>query len=457
MAGVEVVSIRTPGLGDTSYVLIHDGYALVVDPQRDVGRFLTVLAERNVQATHVLETHLHNDYVSGGRELARRLDADLVIPAAAGVAFAHVPAFHGEPLAGESGLSICPLHTPGHTPEHTSYLVLEEERPVAVFSGGSLLVQAAGRTDLLGEARARQLAFAQFGSVTRLARLPGHVELLPTHGQGSFCTSTAAGPETSTIGREQSESPVLRYASADEFADAQLAGLQPYPSYYASMGPINLMGPPPMPPLDVPELTGPQVDALAGKAQLVDARPRRSFAAGHLPGSLGIEAGDGFASWVGWLTEFGSPLVFVVEEEDPRALAKDVARIGFDRVVGFVRDLTPWARQGELSSYRVATLEEFGAAARDPAKHSILDVRAPGEWAGAHIPGSVNRYVPDLLDAPLGYEPGAEVWVACESGFRSTIAAGLLQRQGAIPVVLDEGGVTDVLALPTFRREALSR
>ena len=449
---VEVHPIRTPGLGDTSYLLSHAGYGLVVDPQRDLGRFLEAIERRAVHVTHVLETHLHNDYVSGGRELARRLDADLVLPAAAGAAFAHVMAFHQEDFEGEGGLAVRPLHTPGHTPEHTSYLVLLDAAPVAVFSGGSLLVRSAGRTDLLGPERARQLARAQFGSVRRLADLPGAVELFPTHGEGSFCASTAAGKTTSTIGAERAENPVLAYRDADSFADAQLAGLQPYPSYYAHMGPINLLGPSPMPSLDPRPLDKQEVERIREHGSVIDARPRRLFAAGHIPGSLGIEAGEAFSAWVGWLTRFGAPLALVVETEDARELAVELARIGFDQVEGFVRDLTPWAEAGELSAYRVVSLEEFAEAAARPEEHTILDVRTPAEWERGHVPGSLNRYVPELAADVGPLEAGSEVWVACESGLRSTIAAGLLERGGLVPVVLDRGGVSDLLTHPALRR-----
>ena len=450
MAPVEVHAIRTPGLGDTSYLLGHGGYGMVVDPQRDLDRFLDAIEQHTVQVTHVLETHLHNDYVSGGRELARRLDADLVLPAAAGAAFAHVMAFHQEDIEGEAGLVVRPLHTPGHTPEHTSYLVLVGGDPVAVFSGGSLLVRSAGRTDLLGSERARQLARAQFGSVRRLGELPAETELFPTHGEGSFCASSGAGRTTSTIGAERAENPALAYADADSFADAQLAGLQPYPSYYAHMGPINLLGPRPMPSLDLRQLDRHEVEWIRQEGTVVDARPRSAFARGHLRGSLGIEAGDAFAAWVGWLAAFGAPLALVVEDEDPRELAVELARIGFDRVEGFVRDLSPWADAGELDSYRVVSLDEYAEAAARR-EHTILDVRTPGEWQRAHLPGSINRYVPDLAGGVPSLEPGSEVWVACESGLRSTIAAGLLERGGLVPVVLDRGGVSDLLARPAAR------
>jgi glyoxylase-like metal-dependent hydrolase (beta-lactamase superfamily II) len=189
---VEITPFRSVGLGDSTYLVAHDGVGILVDPQRDSDRFLESADASGVRIRYVLETHLHNDYISGGREAARRSGARLVLPAAAGAAFDHVPAFHLEDLEAEALLTIRPIHTPGHTPEHVSYLILLDRQPVALFSGGSLLAGAAGRTDLLGRARAEQLGVLQFGSLRRLAALPEELPLYPTHGAGSFCSATAA-------------------------------------------------------------------------------------------------------------------------------------------------------------------------------------------------------------------------------------------------------------------------
>ena len=187
-----IEAIRTESLGDTSYVLAHGGHGIVIDPQRDIHRFLQVIERLEVDVTHVIDTHVHNDYLSGTPALARRLGADLVMPAGSGAGFAFVPAFHLEELKGGGSLVIRPIHTPGHTPEHMSYLVLIDGVPAAVFTGGSLLVGSAGRSDLLGDEFADSLARLQYLSVNRLAELPGDVEVLPTHGAGSFCTSSGS-------------------------------------------------------------------------------------------------------------------------------------------------------------------------------------------------------------------------------------------------------------------------
>ncbi|GAB4003952.1 hypothetical protein GCM10029992_47520 [Glycomyces albus] len=245
---MEIISFPTPGLGDTSYLLVHDGTGVLVDPQRDIDRFLREAEQRDVELRFVLETHLHNDYVSGGEQAALRSGAELVVPAAAAPAYRHTPAFHMEDIKTDSALSLRPIHTPGHTPEHTSYLVLIDGEPRAVFSGGSLLVAAAGRPDLLGPERAESLARLQHRSVQRLADLPSDVALLPTHGAGSFCTTTGALRTTSTIGEECESNPLLSLQTADEFAERLMAAPAPIPAFYRYMGPANTFGVPPMPP-----------------------------------------------------------------------------------------------------------------------------------------------------------------------------------------------------------------
>ncbi len=446
---VDVEAIRTPGLGDTTYILSHNGRGVVVDPQRDIDRFLDAGHAHNIRIRYVLETHVHNDYVSGGRELARRAQAELVLPAGAGVAFDHTPAFHLEDLAADDGLLVRPIHTPGHTPEHVSYLVFVDGEPAALFSGGSLLVGSAGRPDLLGIERAHQLAMAQFQSVRRLASLPDELALYPTHGEGSFCSASSAGRSTSTIGFEKQTNPLLQHRTPEAFAQAQLAGLQPYPKYYAFMGPINTLGPEPLPDMDVPELTPESVHARLTEVQVVDARPRAAYAAGHIPGAFGVELADDFGTWVGWLLPFNAPIVLVLEaDQDLAEAVVQLERIGFDRVQGVLRGLSGWQAAGyATATYGVVDAAEFASAVSDGSARQVLDVRSPAEWQTGSVPGAHWRYVPDLmLGVPSELTPDEPVWLLCASGFRASIAAGLLQRHGFTPIVLARGGVADVLA-----------
>ncbi|HSF85941.1 MAG TPA: rhodanese-like domain-containing protein [Acidimicrobiia bacterium] len=447
---MDVRSIRTASLGDATYIASHNGYAIVVDPQRDLGRFTEVIEAEGLTVTHVLETHIHNDYISGGRALAAQTGADLVIPAAAGATFPFVPAFHNEALAAEAGLVIRPWHTPGHTLAHTSYVVLVDGVPEAVFTGGSLLVGAAGRSDLLGVDLAHQLAVLQFGSLQRLATLPDATGVYPTHGEGSFCTASGAGRTTSTIGQEKAENPLYEFTEADAFAANQLAGLVPYPTYYAHMGPANRGGPTALATPTVPELSADAVAALieAG-ATVLDGRERHAFAAAHVPGSIGIELGTSFAPWSGWLLEYNTPTVLVLDPgQDAVEAATELGRIGFERIEGVMRGTAEWMAGGrDVASFETADIQRLVTEMNADRELQVIDVRDPMEWAAGHLEGSTHTYVPDLPGAALeNVDASRPVWLVCRTGNRATIAAGLLERMHLTPVVVTKGGVPDALA-----------
>lgn len=427
--------MRTPGLGDSTYILTHEGVGVVVDPQRDIDRFADILDSEDTDLRFILETHVHNDYVSGGNQLAKATGAELVMPAGAAPAFRHRPAFHHEEIVHED-LVIRPIHTPGHTPEHTSYLIIIDGVERAVFSGGSLLVGSAGRSDLLGDDRAESLSRLQYGSVNRLASLPGQVDLLPTHGAGSFCTTTGASSYTSTIGDEVRTNPVLAYPDEDSFVSGQLAGLVPYPAYYRYMGPLNLRG------LAQPSFDVPILEEIPAEVKVVDIRPIEEFAMAHLRGSLGIELRDDFGTWVGWVTEHNTPLVLVANpDQDVEEAVRQLARIGYDDVRGVVHGLV-----GDVESYETVDTSSFADAVADGAQ--VLDTRAPNEWDTGVIAGSTLSYVPDVAaEPPSGLDATQKVWMACGTGYRATIAASFMQQRGFQPVVLANAGVTDVLAI----------
>lgn len=438
---MEIHTIRTEGLGDSTHVLVHEGVAVVVDPQLDYDRFTSIIEQSGAVPRFVLETHLHNDYLSGGKGMAEALDAELVFPAGAAPVFRHRPAFHHEDL--EAGpFVIRPLHTPGHTPEHVSYLVIVADAPVAVFSGGSLLVGSAGRSDLLGDERAETLARLQFGSVTRLAGLGDEVGLYPTHGSGSFCTVSRAGSNTSTIGKERRSNPVLAHEDEQSFLSAHLSASVPYPSYYARMAPANLQGPQPPDSFELQSLTLDDLDAI-GDAIVVDARRRTDFARGHLRGALSIELRKDFGVWAGWVLPPEATLVVVLDhDQSAEEASRQLARVGLDKVAGVIR----WDDDEPAGtvSYRTVGVGEFAEAVMGGAQ--VLDTRAPDEWEGGVISESTLAYVPDVAaETPEDIDPGREVWVACGSGYRASITASILERQGIEPVVLAHGGVSRVL------------
>lgn len=322
-----------------------------------------------------------------------------------------------------------------------SYLVLVDGEAVALFSGGSLLVGSAGRSDLLGMGRAASLAKLQYQSVTRLGALPENVALYPTHGAGSFCTSSVAETASSTIGAEKRSNPALAHPTATSFVTQALTGLQPYPDYYAHMGPINLAGPEPMPSGSAPLIT---VGEIPGNAHVVDIRPQADYANGHLPGSYGLELEDQMGVWAGWLIPFDEPIVLVANaDQDITEATVQLARIGYDHVVGVVTDL---GERDNLAAYRLASIADLkNELQMDPPQ--VLDVRAPGDWEEASIPGSFQRYVPDLRTGlPEDLDPNRPVWIICGGGYRSQMAVRYLEAGGHEAIVVTGGGVTEVLA-----------
>lgn len=445
---MDLQRFHTAGIGDNTYLVTHNGQGLLVDPQRDIDRFDGAVADADVVLRTVVETHLHNDYVSGGPHVARAHGAELMLPAAAGAAYPHVPAFHYEDHDLGGGLSVRPIHTPGHTPEHTSYLVLVDGEPVALFTGGSLLTGSAGRTDLASEAQARQLARLQHDSLQRLVQLPGHVGVYPTHGEGSFCTATGAGRSVSDIATELATNPAVAHTDPEAFADWQQRGLQPFPSYYARMGPANLFGRMPMPSTDVAELDVDDLDRLTGAAEVIDVRARHAAAAGHVPGAHLIELGDDLGVWAGWVADQEAPVILVIDDgADVEEAVRQLGRVGFDDIRG-VLPVRAWTEANRaLRSLKTVTVDQLARAPEAEPDRSVLDVRSPGEVLQGSLPGATHRYVPDLAgDAGRWLPVGPEPYVVCGSGRRTEIAAGLLARRGHWPVPLLDGGVADVLA-----------
>jgi glyoxylase-like metal-dependent hydrolase (beta-lactamase superfamily II)/rhodanese-related sulfurtransferase len=431
---MDVDVVETPELGDRSYVVSDDGVAIVIDPQRDIDRVLDAAATRGARITHVLETHIHNDYVSGGLELARRTRAAYVVGASEAVAFDRTPVSDGDLLVAGS-LRVRVVATPGHTPGHLSYLVSNDGGDVAAaFTGGSMLFGAVGRTDLVGADATGPLARQQYRSVRRLATLlPDGAHVHPTHGFGSFCAATPATASASTVARQRRENPALRLDDEERFVAELLAGYTVFPSYYAQMAPLNRAGPlapawAPVPVAGVAELAR-RCDA---GEWVVDVRNRRVFARRHLPGTVNVELINPFATYLGWVMPWNAPLSLIADtpaDVDRARLA--LSRIGVDHVAAVATGST--AVWGTTGSYRVAGFVDL-ATAHEPV---VLDVRRGDEVATARLTGSVHIHLADLpgreADVPAG-----EVWVHCASGFRAAIAASLMARAGRAVVLVDD-------------------
>jgi len=438
-SGVEVVAIDTPALGDRSY-LTHDGdLAVVVDPQRDIDRVLDLAAARGVRVSHVFETHLHNDYVTGGLALARATGAAYHVNAADRVAFGRVPVTDGDVIEVSPVLRVRVLATPGHTFTHLSYVLEVGGRAHAIFTGGSLLYGSTGRPDLLGRAHAEELAHAQFASARRLAaELPPDAGVYPTHGFGSFCSATQSEGSSSTLGREQRVNPVLRL-DEEQYVRELLAGLDAFPAYYAHMGPANAAGP------SGADLTAPRrADAaelhrrIEAGEWVVDLRARRAFAAGHVVGTLSFDLDGSLATYLGWLIPWGTPLTLLGRTSEQVAEAqRELVRIGIDRpaaaAAGHPED---WADGRALRSYPVAGFAGLEAVRRHRPV-VILDVRRDQEWAASHIAGAVHIPI-HQLPSRLAEVPEGEVWVHCEAGYRASVAASFLDAAGRTVVAVDD-------------------
>ncbi len=438
---IEIVPVNTPSLGDRSYLVTDGAVGTVVDPQRDIDRFLALAAGRGVRITHVFETHLHNDYLTGGLALARETGAAYHVGAADRVAFSREPVTDGDQVDIGPSARIRVLATPGHTFTHLAYLLTDAAgAAVGVFTGGSLLHGSTGRTDLLGAGHAAELARAQHASARRLAaEVPDRVAVLPTHGFGSFCSaSEASAAGESTMGLEKLRNPVLTL-DEDEYVRDLLAGLDAYPAYYARMGPANAAGPPPAD-LSLPGQAGPAElrDRIVAGEWVVDLRSRRVFAGGHLPGSLSFEHGDAFATYLGWLLPEGAVLTLIGESTGQVAAAqRDLARISSSLPAAAGTAQAPgWAAGIPLASFPVAGFAAL-AVARDERPVTVLDVRRRLEWAAGHLAGA--RHIPlHELPGRIAEVPAGELWVHCQGGYRACVAASLLQAAGRTVTAIDD-------------------
>lgn len=449
---MDVETFVTLGLGDNSFIVASGGEAVLIDPQRDAWRFLAAAERRGWRIRHVLETHVHNDYVSGALEARAVTGAEIVVHGGAGpYGFPHRAIEPGADVR-LGDLRLVARAAPGHTFEHLAWEahVPGRAQPTAVFTGGSLLVGSAGRSDLLGEDLAEELARLQYRTVHDLAKLPADTRVMPTHGAGSFCVSNAPSAErVSTIGTELATNVALLADDEDAFVRQQLASLGRYPAYYPRMAPINRAGPPILGRLpSLPALSPSDAAAfIARGAWVIDGRDRTEFAAGHVPGSINIELDDAFGTYVGWIVPFGAPLVLVLPvplDESANYATAQLVRIGWDVPAGHIAGgIEAWLASGRPTrSYPVAAMRElFERRVRLGEDLRILDVRQPAEWRddGA-IPDSLQMFVADV-PTRIGELPrDAELWVVCTTGHRAAIAASLLDRADTPVRLVARGG-----------------
>ena len=437
---IEIIPIDTASLGDRSYVA-HDGeVAVVVDPQRDIDRVLAITEPRGLRITHVFETHIHNDYVTGGFRLAEQVGAEYCVNADDPVAYERRPVRDGDVI--ETGqMRVRVIHTPGHTFTHLSFAITDADgRPAGVFTGGSLLYGSTGRPDLLGFEHADTLARHQWNSAHRLANeLPDDTGVFPTHGFGSFCSATQAEGLSSTIGNEKTANPVLRQ-SEDDYVDELLAGLVAYPAYYAHMGPTNAAGPADLD-MSPPQKADP--DELRRRLDagewVVDLRSRTAFAAGHLPRSFNFGLDGSFVTYLGWIIPWGTPVTLLAETADEVAQAqREMVRIGIDRPAAMATG-TPqdWSSGDPLGSFPVVSYADVAQAraAGDPVH--LIDLRRDDERRSGYIVDTQHLPLHELLARIQEVPDDRPVWLHCEAGYRASIAASILAANGRDVVLVN--------------------
>lgn len=435
----QLIPLVDEGLGNSAYLLdLGDGRALAVDPPRDLRALRAAAARRRLTVAYAADTHLHADFLTGTVQLAADHGATILASAAGARRFAHRGLHDGDEV-NLGGLTLQALATPGHTDEHLSFLLHDGARPEGVFTGGSLIVGSAARTDLLGTESTEPLARAQYTSLRRLATLPDQTAVWPTHGAGSFCSGPPGTERTSTIGREKATNPLLRAPDADTFTRQLLASLGSYPAYFARLAKCNRHGPdlidaePALAELDAPTVRR----MLADGATALDVRPVPDVAAGHLPGAIAIPLRAQFATWLGWLLDPDVPIIIVRNpDQHPVDILWPALNIGYHHIAGeLAGGIHAWqAAGGELVTTRLASPGQLVGP--------VLDIRQHAEYAAGHLPGAVHIELGELAPAAdtVSDQP---VTVMCGHGERAMTAASLLQRAGRRELAVLVGGAED--------------
>lgn len=435
---VVIESIVDEGLGHSSHVIgLGDGTALVIDPARFPDRQRRLAAEQGWRLAWTADTHSHADYISGSTELATD-GAEFLASRGARLEVPHHPLDGGDSVALAPGVELQAIATPGHTPDHLAYLLVVDGNPHALFSGGSLMVGAVGRTDLLGDEHRQELARALFRALqTEILTLPDDLAVYPTHGAGSFCSAPSGSARTTTIGTERRTNPLLGIKDEDRFVATLLDGLGSFPTYFRQLPEVNRRGPriypelPGLAPLDVSAVRRHTDDG----AVLVDARPIADFAAAHVPGSLSIQHRSVFASWLGWLVPLDRPVVFILDEDTDRAdLVRQCLAVGHDAVLGELDGgIDAWTAVGlPVESILIVSAENMA--------ERVLDIRQDNEWTAGHVPGAVHVELGDLAAATV---PAGPLTVMCGHGERAMSGASILAAAGHDEVTVLAGGPED--------------
>jgi hydroxyacylglutathione hydrolase len=433
--------IPTEGIAELSYLVgdDSDGVAAVFDPTPDVDKYVELAREKKVSITHIFETHIHADLVSGARELCARVQSAKVFASHEGGArygFDHEELTEGQKFTfGKTVIAV--KHTPGHTPEHVSYTLAEKdhpETPWGVLTGDSLFVNSAGRPDLLGSSETEELTKKLFETLRGFyLALPDSVMIYPAHGHGSPCGADIGDRLESTVGYERKFNPYLQFTDFEKFKEHALSSAPPVPKYYPLMKKVNAKG---------PEVLGnlPRVPGLPAKTfnqaveekagVLVDTRLMLAFGGGHIQGALSIGATPMLSIWAGWLLDPEEPILLVLDSDSKvDEVVKLFIRTGYTKFAGYlVGGMTAWDNAGfpleEVGQMTVHEIKERGSDLQ------VVDVRAPGEWEEGHVPGAVHMFLPALCEKAVRLKKTKPVAVYCDSGYRASIGTSILKQEG---------------------------
>ena len=434
-----------PRLAQYSYLIAcpASGEALVVDPLRDFDRYLAEAEAQRIRITHVAETHIHADFLSGAWGLAQATGAELLLSDEGGpdwlYAFPHVGLRDGDVFQ-VGNVQVEVLHTPGHTPEHLTFLITDkaaQNEPVMLLTGDFLFVGDVGRPDLLELAAGVQgtsepMAKLMYRSLQRIKNLPDHVSLFPGHGAGSACGKALGAIPSSTLGYEKRTNWALQPMDEAAFVARLLEDQPDPPHYFANMKRWNRSGEKAQGWLSWPRrLSVQEIERMADTAFLVDTREKRAFAGGHIPGSINIQNIRLFTTWAGWLLDYEKPIILIASESDVFELVRALYRIGLDQVAGFFPDVEYWRRTGHpLVELKQITVEALDRALQSAEDILVVDVRESAEYIGGHIPGAISLPGGRLPERMRDLPKTKPLVMYCGSGDRSCIAASLLQREG---------------------------
>jgi hydroxyacylglutathione hydrolase len=455
--------IYEKGLAHASYMVgcQASGTVAVIDPQRDIDGYLQIAEQEKLRITHILETHIHADFLSGSRELQQVTGADLYLSDEGGpewqYQFPHVGLHDGDTfMVGNIKFEV--WHTPGHTPEHISFLVTDtpaSSQPIMFFSGDFVFVGDVGRPDLLEKAAGYKGTMEHgarllFASLQRFKQLPDYIQVHPAHGAGSACGKALGAIPHTTVGYERLTNWAIRFDDEDAFVQALLEGQPEPPRYFAMMKRLNKEPRPILPNGAVPALlvlSGDQLEALRSDGVLIiDAREKGSFANGHIPGSINIQNNNAFSTWAGWIIPYDKPFAIVAPTYEIEQITRKLIRIGLDHALGYLPDVRQWAT-GER---KLVTLPQMSVhELAEQIKHggiTVLDVRNQSEYETAHINGALHIFA-GYLEQQLDRIPRDRiVAVHCAGGDRSSIATSLLHRYNFTNAVNVTGGINAWIA-----------